>query len=228
MTRADAAARAWESASRKATPPDAHRSRRSPCCRPSVCSARCSLCSLWFCCCCCCDREEPQRTQRTQRPDIEGPAASSTQATRCRGLQSASRRMSSRPETAGRALAHPPIRLRSPASPRTAIHAPARRAFRGAESCRARSRPAFARWKTPATTGTFRKKETSITAGVARAARRLLARAVGTDRDRRASDVNLPADRAAAPRAAGRGRWRRARRGPSAAASRPGRRAAAP
>jgi hypothetical protein len=87
-------------------------------------------------CFCRCDREEPQRTQRTQRPDSKGRAASSAQEARCSGLQSASRRAPAGPDARRRGSAHPPIRLRSFASPQTRIRPPGRRAFRDADSWR--------------------------------------------------------------------------------------------
>ena len=66
------------SAPRKATPPDAHRSCRAPCCRPSGCSARCSLCPLWFLSASAAATEKNHREHRghrDQKPEAQQQAA---------------------------------------------------------------------------------------------------------------------------------------------------------
>jgi hypothetical protein len=115
-------------------PPAAHRSCRSPCCRPSVCSARWSLRPLWLFCFCCGDRAEPQRAQRTPRPDTKSTAASSALASRLSGLQSASRSASAWLGSRCCAAANPPLRLRASAPTQPRIHAPDRRASRSPDS----------------------------------------------------------------------------------------------
>ena len=135
------------------------------CCARGV-WALCTPRSLWFLSvAAAAEAEQPQRAQRTQRPDTENPAASSTRETRCSGLQSASRRASRdadcrvcRLRTVGRAcgqgMSLPPSTTAARASVRA--HAGSRRWHRRARARHGRRRtladaPAWPAPKPPST-----------------------------------------------------------------------------